>query len=409
MISKLTSEQKTQFIEILEELGKNLDISESQHNAVARSYDAVGLHLAKHDSPLGMYSPEILPQGSFLLGTMIQPIHEDDDLDIDLVCQLIGKQESWTQYDLKQAVGNQLKSHGTYKKMLRDPDGRRCWTIDYSEDANYHMDILPCIVDSGYRIILEKSFSELDSKEVDMLAMRITDNASENYKTERSHLNWLKSNPFGYARWFFEQASLEISKSKMLSEVIQPVPDYSQDKLPLQRVIQILKRHRDMMFDGDEHKPISIIITTLASQAYQKETNILDALINVTGKMSDLVTERYSQKYGRYIKCIENPINNEENFADKWADYPERQVNFEKWINQVQKDLAEAMNLRGLHVIQESFEKSMGQNVVQKTFSNIAERSRALTESGNNRIDVKAGITALGASTIKPHKFYGKE
>jgi hypothetical protein len=74
----LTYEQSTysgtkkQFHEILEELGKNLDISETQHNAVAKSYEAVGLHLAKHNSPLGKYDPEILPQGSFMLGTVLQ-------------------------------------------------------------------------------------------------------------------------------------------------------------------------------------------------------------------------------------------------------------------------------------------------------------------------------------------------
>jgi hypothetical protein len=109
MSNILTIQQKTQFNEILEELGRNLDISETQYNAVSKSYEAVGLHLAKHDSPLGQYDPQIQPQGSFMLGTMIQPIHEDDDLDVDLVCRLVGKQESWTQYDLKQAVGDQLK------------------------------------------------------------------------------------------------------------------------------------------------------------------------------------------------------------------------------------------------------------------------------------------------------------
>jgi hypothetical protein len=35
-------------------------------------------------------------------------------------------------------------------------------------------------------------------------------------------------------------------------------------KTPLQQAVQILKRHRDMMFaDDPEHKPISVIITTL--------------------------------------------------------------------------------------------------------------------------------------------------
>lgn len=408
MSNQLTPEQKKQFHEILEELGKNLDISETQHNAVAKSYEAVGLHLAKHDSPLGKYDPEILPQGSFMLGTMIQPIHEDDDLDIDLVCQLVGKQDKWTQYDLKQAVGNQLKAHGTYEKMLRKPDGRRCWTIDYSEDANYHLDILPCIVDSGYRILLEKAFSATEQAETDTLALRITDNTDENYKTETNHLNWLKSNPFGYARWFFNQASLDIVKAELFSEAIQPIPNYSKEKLPLQRVVQILKRHRDMMFNGDEDKPISIIITTLASSAYDKETNIIDALLNVTGKMSSLVTEKYSHKHNKYVKWVENPVNSEENFADKWVDHPKREENFYNWIAQVQKDLVETISLRGLPNIQGSLEKSMGQRLVQQTFSDIAEKSRQLTEAGRNRVDVKSGITSLGTTLIKPHTFYGE-
>lgn len=408
MNAKLTIEQKLQFNEILEELGKNLDISETQYNTVSKSYDAVGQHLAKHDSILGKYDPKILPQGSFMLGTMIQPIHEDDDLDIDLVCQLTGKQEEWTQHDLKQAVGFQLKDHATYKKMLRDPDGRRCWTIDYSDTANYHLDILPCIVDSGYRLILEKAFSESEMEEANILALRITDNLEDNYKTERDHLNWLKSNPFGYANWFFNQASLDLKKSELLLESIQPIPKYSQKKLPLQRVIQILKRHRDMMFDGNEDKPISIIITTLASKAYQKETDILQALLNVTSQMSEYITVEYSVKYGRDIKWIKNPVNPEENFADKWVDHPKREENFFNWISQVQKDLNEAMSLSGLHRIQESFSKYLGQPIVEKTFSNIAEKARLLTESGNNRVDVVAGITTLGTASIKPHTFYGE-
>lgn len=87
----LTQEQKIQFNEILEELGENLDISETQFNAAVKSYEAVGNWLSKEDSLLSRYKPEILPQGSFMLGTMIKPVHEKGDLDIDLVCELTGK------------------------------------------------------------------------------------------------------------------------------------------------------------------------------------------------------------------------------------------------------------------------------------------------------------------------------
>lgn len=403
----LTQVQKEQFNEILEELGNNLDITQTQYNAAVKSYQAVGLHLAKHDSLIGKYDPEIVPQGSFMLGTMIQPIHEDDDLDIDLVCQLVGKEAQWTQKDLKQKVGDQLRAHATYALMIQQPEGRRCWTLEYSEQANYHMDILPCIVDSGYRILLEKAFSAQESSEINELALRITDRHTDDYTTETDHLKWLKTNPFGYGRWFFNRASLSFTKS--FSESVQPVPEYNQERLPLQRVVQILKRHRDMMFDGDPDKPISIIITTLAAQAYRKETNILDALSNVVRAMPSYIETRFSEAHGKEVKWVVNPINDEENFADKWADYPKRQQNFEKWMAQVQKDVADALSRSGLYNIQDSLQKSFGDKLVTKTFSGIAEKNRLLTEQGKTKISVTAGISTAGTIAVKSHKFYGAE
>jgi hypothetical protein len=81
----------------------------------------------------------------------------------------------------------------------------------------------------------------------------------------------------------FDVTSLR--KSIILSEAVSPVPKYNKEKLPLQRVVQILKRHRDMMFNGDEDKPVSIIITTFASRVYSKETSVIDALMNVVVNM----------------------------------------------------------------------------------------------------------------------------
>src|SRR5690606_19529558 len=213
-------------------------------------YQAVGKHLSDSNSSLRPYEPEILPQGSFLLGTAIKPISKTDDLDIDLVVQLRGKPYDWTQFILKQKVGDQLKNHKTYNELLVSPDGTRCWTLKYRENADfgrYHMDILPSIVDSGYRIILEKAFSDTELSALDNLAIRITDKHRLDYTSERDHMNWLKSNPFGYAKWFYNQATVAATtKAFSLREAIQPVPRFQKEKLPLQRVVQILKRHRDM-------------------------------------------------------------------------------------------------------------------------------------------------------------------
>ena len=126
------TEKQKQFNEIYEELSKNIDITETQYESAVRSYKSVGEWLSKSDSELAPFRPEILPQGSFLTGTMIRPIEDGETLDVDLVCRLEGKRPEWTQKDLKQIVGNRLKKNGTYGKML-DDEGRRCWTMLYEE------------------------------------------------------------------------------------------------------------------------------------------------------------------------------------------------------------------------------------------------------------------------------------
>ena len=131
----LTLEEKRQFGEIFETLGETLDITETQYNAAVNSYSAVGDWLAKPESTLAPYKPIIRPQGSFMLGTMVKPINENDDLDIDLVCELTGKDPRWTQYDLKHKVGDRLSANEQYRRML-DDEGRRCWTLIYSNSAN---------------------------------------------------------------------------------------------------------------------------------------------------------------------------------------------------------------------------------------------------------------------------------
>ncbi len=407
----LTQEEIKQFSEILETLGETLDISESQYKAAVSSYGAVGDWLAKPDSSLAPYKPVIRPQGSFMLGTMIKPICEEDDLDIDLVCELTGKNPQWAQYHLKQAIGNRLKAKETYKNML-DEEGQRCWTLMYSDDANYHMDILPSLVCSGYGIVLEKAFSTTDlDKNYESLAIRITDNKQDNYYTDTIAENWMKSNPFGYGRWFFNAADVStLRKSMMLSEAVNPVPKYNKEKLPLQRVVQILKRHRDMMFNGDEDKPISIIITTLASRAYDKETSIIDALMNVVANMRNYIESRYDPNIGRMVKWIPNPVNPEENFADKWIEHPQREKNFYRWIDQVESDIQAIVQKRGLQYIAEAMKKPFGEQAVTKTFSTLGERNFNLRESGALKMATGTGIlSSVGSVTAAAHNFHGND
>ena len=403
----ISDEQKEQFSDILEELGKTLDISESQYEAAVKSFTFVGGWLSSQDSPLSKYNPEILPQGSFLLQTMIKPIHEEDELDIDLVCKIETNNSGLTQHILKHKVGDRLKDNGILVKLLKNPDGKRCWTLQYAESAKFHLDILPAVVSQGYKEYLNKAYSGVEN-DYNTLSVRITDKTSPLYKTSTNLNEWMKTNPFGYAIWFQETSKITTTEVKSFSNAILPVPKYKKNKTPLQRVVQILKRHRDMMFNGDDDKPISIIITTLAALSYNKQNNIIDALINVVNDMPKHIKEKYCEKNKKEIKWISNPVNDQENFADRWIEFPERQQKFYDWMDAVKKDINNMINQRGIHLISESIYSPFGKEAVINAMNNYGEKYLKERESGSMRM---AGITGtlgnIGRTNVKQHKPFG--
>jgi hypothetical protein len=345
-----------------------------------------------------------------MLGTMIKPVVPGEDLDIDLVCRLKGKQEDWTQQDLKRVIGDRLKGHGTLSRLL-DEEGRRCWTLTYHEDASFHLDILPA-VSKDYRIIRERKFSAVNRlQEVDGLSIHITDRRTPHYKTETNAMRWLRSNPFGYGIWFKERASLDSAKTFSLLEAVQPVPAFELDKLPLQVAVQILKRHRDILFDGDPDKPISIIITTLAARAYNSQDNVVDALLYIVDNMERFITEKVNPATGRMVKWVENPVNPLENFADKWLETPAKQEKFMQWLQDVRKDIVYTLSQRGLNRIEESLRRPFGREIVAKAFSDMATESRLLRESGQLRMATGTGFLSKSDEGIRvpQHQFHGNQ
>lgn len=421
----LGEEQKQQFIEILETLSENLSITETQHNAAVKSYNAIGNWLSKDDSLLKPYDPQVKPQGSFIIGTTIQPVNPEDDIDLDIVCELHGKRSNWTQEDIKRIVGEQLASNGTYQAML-DEEGRRCWTLKYRSDSDrkdrYHMDILPSVISTGYTVRMQKSFSNMQEKDYDSLRLSITDSERFDYRTETDPGRWLQSNPFGYAKWFMRKVELykgRMVKSFSLNEAVQPTPRYQENRLPLQKVVQLLKRHRDIMFsqENDEEvrnqKPISCIITTLAGRAYEGEADILEALIAVIHRMESQIEWRTDHRGVRY-EWISNPVNRAENFADRWNDEGSlRRENFYNWLKKIKMDVAIAQQQRGGGKIAESLKSFFGKEPVEKTFRQIGDRAQLLTESRSNFYDKKQGVigalATVAASKIPMHTFDGYE
>lgn len=331
---------------LLRLIAEGLDIPPSKYKQAVERYTAVGNWLEAGNYPGATRTPMVFPQGSFRLGTVVRPIREgkETEYDIDLVCCIATS--TVNAQTLKCAVGDRLKSHATYRKMLT-PEGRRCWTLLYAEedDIGFHLDVLPC------------KPRPLNSPEV---APRYGGQAAvltDRNKKNRSY-TWRSTNPAGYADWFGDRQQVSFNRIALMQKSIiqrqhgeifarvEDVPDQLV-RTPLQRAIQILKRHRDVRFAGQEDecdKPISMIITTLAASAFQQETSVYDTLATFLDRI-----QRF-QSTG-IIKCeddkwiIANPVDPAENFADRWNDAGSKKSDaFFRWVNWLQEDIDEILN-----------------------------------------------------------------
>ena len=372
-----------QFSSVLEEMAKELDIPEGYYELAVKRYESIGESLEGEKSKVARYSPLIYPQGSFLLGTVTKPISEKDEYDLDLVSELKLLKNSITQADLKKLVGDEIKSYASEHNM-KSPveEGRRCWTLHYADGVQFHIDILPAIPDA----VEFKQFLEargIAPSNWSDSAIAITDNTLPNYDQIGSE--WPRSNPKGYAEWFRSrmQTRFDAIRKSLMEGRVDEVPEYK-IKTPLQRVIQILKRHRDIMFaKAPDDKPISIIITTLAGHAYNNEPDILTALQNIVVDMP-----RYIQQNDGGV-WIPNPVNPLENFADKWAEHPQREDNFYKWLSEVQKDLNAALRQPDIQRAAESLKSRLGERIINKGLQNFHEAQ-------------KGSAAILGAKTSRP-------
>lgn len=326
---------------ILKEMLEQLELPQTAYEKAKDRFEDIGEWLDRNESEVRVNKPHIYSQGSFRLGTAIKPLEANEKYDLDLACELeFGKtKENSTQKEIKELIGSELENYriknGIQQKLK---EKRRCWRLEYLDKLKFHIDIVPCIPAKEEKrkiikeAILNTGISENLSTSLADLTVNITDNTDkQNYNTINNE--WSISNPRGYALWFesrMRQAPEYLQKRALLLEKanIDDLPAY-QWKTPLQQSIQLLKRHRDLRFkNNSDSKPISIIITTLSARAYQGETDLAQTILNILDKMEKLIRSNKPK--------VPNPVNPNEDFADKW-DMPEYQrlhleKNFRQWI-----------------------------------------------------------------------------
>jgi hypothetical protein len=334
--------------QLLMDLDEELDVPLSKYEEAKDRYSAVGDWLNAEGSDLARFNPVIYPQGSFALGTAVKPIG-DVDYDVDVVCLLQNPPIGLDQYRLKALVGNRLKAHATYDRLLQ-PEGRRCWTLKYSDASRFHLDVLPAVP--------HRRLGHLE-------AIHSTDK-------QEPPFCWGDSNPKGYQEWFKEQMKVVFARQREAAALaktasVEDIPDY-EVRTPLQRLIQILKRHRDLHYGQDEDKPISIIITTLAARAYDNEPDLYQAMVKVIPGMKLHIT------YVDGIAQIPNPVIPTENFADKWQKQPRKQSLFFEWLAKIETFGTVLALASTTEELQSVLDEHFGKDVSAATMTKVASR-----------------------------------
>ena len=355
---------------------EQLDLTPTQHARAVAHYEAVGEYLAERGSPLERYSPVVFAQGSIAIGTATKPVGRDE-FDLDLMCQLSISSRA-DPADVKRIVGERLKAHGTYKGMLREKN--RCWRLGFA--GEFHMDIIPGIPDPGGRT---------------GTALLVPD------KELRC---WKETDPKGYAAWFLARAEVATVTNEAVCAEVEPAPAPSDErrKLALQVVIQLLKRHRDLMFVDDEDAPISIIITTLAARAYDGSQSVVGALSGVLARMPDYIGRTTSG-----VAHVGNPVNPLENFADKWSTHPRRERCFFDWLASARRDF-ERLRTAGLPNMPDALGGWVGKRAATRAIRDYARDMRRRRDTG---IRVSAATGMLGSTSPRAaqspnHTFFGR-
>lgn len=346
----------------LETLCREIDLPERGYQLAHDRYEDLGAWLGRADSTLVSYDPHVFVQGSFALGTPIRPILEGEEYDLDFTCRLKTgvTRSSHSQQQLKEMIRVELAA---YRKARQIKDGleekNRCWRLGYQDELPFHMDVVPGIpADDERRRQLSEAMARtgLESIVAEQAARRalwITDRQDPNYLWLTPA--WPSSNPGGYLLWF--RSRMVSPQKRLLAEAqVDPMPVY-RSKTPLQKAVQLLKRHRDVMFkDRPDYKPASIIITTIAGRVYVEGESIeqsMRRILDELGRVMDSNTD-----------SIPNPVNPLENFADRWSRQDCAHLllkkNFHNWIREVRRDFRIIAESGVAFELAEAVERSMG-------------------------------------------------
>jgi Second Messenger Oligonucleotide or Dinucleotide Synthetase domain len=358
---------------LLAEVAVAVQLSATQYEKASGHYLAVADWLGATGSPLAGLGLTVYPQGSMALETTVKP-RGDVEHDLDLVCQVMASRGG--AMDLYNTVHDRLYANETYRPMLTRKN--RCLRLRYQGD--FHLDLIPAIPDrkrGGTSVLVP----------------------------DRELQGWTESNPKGYVEWFKSKSvALFLEQLRMAKADAEPLPAQrpSDEKPPLAIAVQLMKRARDVEFDGADVAPRSIIITTLAALHYGGSICVTTTMLDVLRK----VQQQIGAASPRIIEIV-NPTNDGEKFSDALT--PERYEALIDYVATLEARISALPQIHGVERLQVALERLFGEKPVTTALERYAERQKALRDGGRLTYS-RAGlgiVAPVSAARAPKHTYFG--
>ena len=367
---------------------QQLDITPTMYKNADEKYHAIANFL--NDSGI---DAEMYPQGSFAFGTVVRPNAKDPDADYDLdfICQLNKTRDDIAPSELRNTIGDALQNSDRYNdKLTVWPE---CFTVEYADinGVGFKIDIVPATDESSQH----KQELMVKCSRPDLIGTSIAiprENGERNYQ-------WLTNNPKGFLTWFneinapFLAHKKEARRAKYFAEhsrvfaSVEDIPD-GLDRSALQRVIQILKYHRDIFYlryKDDDLKPISAIINVLCAAIAKSANPQLDTFellsyvlheLDIYSKQQTMSFQDFRTQYSakniltrneNKQWVLQNPANPEDNLVNKWNTDSRIPEYFFRWTAACKKDLVVALSLDDPE-FRTAMENAFGAKTIQRAW-----------------------------------------
>ncbi|HYC87141.1 MAG TPA: nucleotidyltransferase [Chryseosolibacter sp.] len=371
-------ESRTQLENQLDQIAESLQLDATRYKKMNEHYEAIKKWIESDEKFFRPFAYDIYPHGSVRIQTTVRP-YGKNEFDLDIAVHLKSTTAVHSPQRIYAELKRRLSEHETYKAMLEPKN--RCIRLNYAGD--FHMDILPGV---------QQFVWDADTIQV----------------PDRELATWVSSNPRGYATWFLSKANLvhESLLERALKAEHLPVDDY-ENKKPLQRAVQLIKRYRDVYFrKNDEYKTSSIVLTTIAGEFYQGQDSIFETVEAISSRLEREVN--FSR--GR-IKVL-NPVNSQEDFTDKWESEPQYYDAFKGFCLHLASQWRQLKKAEGIITEGAVFNDLFGSDVVASAQRAIASRIENARASKTLLVDRPTGNLRTSATAasglIKPNTFYGR-